>query len=64
MRGNRKELCIRLSDGSHNCTLGKPDNINPFLRMPQGGTNVSFFKDEKSKHKSTKFNCLRSHIFL
>lgn len=35
--------------GSHNYTFGKADNTS--LRMPQGGTTVSLFKDEKLKHR-------------
>lgn len=38
--------------------------MNTFLRMPQGGTTVPVFIDEKSKHRDTKFCRLRSHIFL
>lgn len=59
-----KDRCVELSDGPCNGTLGKADNMNTFLRMPQGVTTVSFFKDEKSEHRNMKFNCLRSHIFL
>lgn len=64
MRESMEELYAGLSEGSYNWTLGKADNMNTFLRMLQGGTTVSFFNDEKSKHRSTKFSCLRSHIFL
>lgn len=64
MRESMKELYAEVSDGSCNWTLGKADNMNTFLRMLQGGTTVSFFNDEKSKRRNTKFNCLRSHIFL
>lgn len=38
--------------------------MNTFLRMPQGGTTVPVFIDEKSKHRNTTFSRLRSHIFL
>lgn len=38
--------------------------MNTFLRMPQGGTTIPVFIDEKSKHRNTTFSRLRSHIFL